>query len=319
MSAAFLNWQSLSWRGTFPNYDKRKLFMTSLLRPIYLVLLTFLPLPSLAEATAETQSAEQFEAGLHYQTGPITLPGGIAALKLTERFRYLPPEDAERLLTQGWGNPPSGNTLGMIIPAELSPLAQGGWGVVITYDKDGHVKDDDAQDINYADLLSEMQADIRQSNDERKAQGFGELNLLGWAEQPSYDKASHKLFWAKELQFDQAAEHTLNYNVRVLGREGVLVLNAVSSMGQIGQVKADMQQVIAATDFTPCHCYEDFDEKTDKIAEYGLAALVAGGVASKLGLFRKLLALAVAFKKLIILGLAAAGAFIVKLFSRRKS
>jgi uncharacterized membrane-anchored protein len=62
----------------------------------------------------------------------------------------------------------------------------------------------------------------------------------------------------------------------------------------------------------------DFNAQTDKVAEYGIAALVAGGVAAKLGFFGKLLALLVAFKKLIILGVAAAASLLWKLFRREK-
>jgi uncharacterized membrane-anchored protein len=53
------------------------------------------------------------------------------------------------------------------------------------------------------------------------------------------------------------------------------------------------------------------------VAEYGIAALVAGGVAAKLGLFGKLVALLLAFKKLIIVGVAAVGSAIWKLFKRQ--
>ncbi|MEF3084030.1 DUF2167 domain-containing protein, partial [Luteimonas sp. SMYT11W] len=95
-------------------------------------------------------------------------------------------------------------------------------------------------------------------------------------------KDTHKLYWAKDLMVD-GGEHSLNYNVRVLGREGVLNLNAIASMQQIEAIKKEMQQVTAFTEFTEGNRYTDFDSKTDKVAEYGLAALVAGGVASKLG------------------------------------
>lgn len=266
-------------------------------------------------------SAEEFLGSLKFQQGDITLPGGIATLKVPAGFRYLAPADAERLLVEGWGNPAGAGagTLGMILPVAPSPLEKAGWGVVVTYDKDGHVKDDDADSIKYDELLKDMQESIQSNNEERTKQGHEAMQLVGWAEKPSYDKASHKMFWAKELNFGKAPTNTLNYNVRVLGREGVLVLNAVGSMEQLGQLKTDMKQVIAFTDFTDGNRYSDFDSKTDKVAEYGLAALVAGGVAAKLGFFGKIFALLLAFKKLLLLGLAAAGTWVYKLFGRKKA
>lgn len=262
------------------------------------------------------RTADQFLASLAFQQGRITLPGGIATLDLPPSFRYLPTADAARLLEQGWGNPPGGSTLGMILPAAVSPLDDAGWGVVVTYEKDGHVKDDDADRIDYDALLQEIREGIAEASRERRELGYPALTLVGWAEKPHYDKARHKLYWAKELHTEGAPVNGLNYHIRVLGREGVLVLNAVASLGQLEQIRGEMRQVAAFTNFNPGHRYADFDPGTDEVAEYGIAALVAGGVAAKLGFFGKLLALLVAFKKLFILGVVALASVMWKLFRR---
>jgi uncharacterized membrane-anchored protein len=274
--------------------------------------------PLLAAAAAPKMTADELLASLHFKQGKITLQGDIATLDLPPNFRYLEPEDAEKILVDGWGNPPGAKTLGMILPADVNPLSAAGWGVIVTYDKDGHVKDDDADKINYTDLLKDMKESIADHNAARKEQGYAAMTLVGWAEQPSYDKAQHKLYWAKELHTEGGDENGLNYNIRVLGREGVLVLNAISGMTQIAQVKSEMKNVTAFTDFTPGNRYTDFDGKTDKVAEYGIAALVAGGIAAKLGFFGKIFALLLAFKKIILIGLAAGGSWLYKLFGRKK-
>jgi len=273
------------------------------------------PEPASASAPSASVSKEDFLASLSFQDGVISLPGNIATLKLPDSFRYLNPEHAARLLA-AWGNPPNAKTLGMIVPTSPNVLERGGWAVVLTYDKDGHIADGDADSIDYDKLLKEMQDSIAEDNAERKKAGYAGMTLLGWAERPSYDKASHKMVWAKQIRFDDSETNTLNYNVRVLGREGVLVLNAVADAGQLGQVKQDMQTVMAFTQFTDGNRYTDFNSKTDKVAEYGLAALVAGGVAAKLGLFGKLFALLLAFKKIIFVAVAALGATVFKRFKR---
>ncbi|HEX9174381.1 MAG TPA: DUF2167 domain-containing protein [Telluria sp.] len=267
---------------------------------------------------APQQTAEQFAASLQFKTGKIVLPGAIATLDLPPTFRYLGPQDTERLLVEGWGNPPGTTTLGMIVPAKVNPVSREGWGVIVTYDQDGHVKDDDAENIKYDELLKQMQEGTADNNAARKEQGFPAMTLVGWAEAPRYERASHKLYWAKELRTEGSEQNGLNYNIRVLGRTGVLVLNAVAGMDQLAQVKAEMPQVTAFTNFTEGNRYADFDSKTDKVAEYGIATLVAGGIAAKLGFFGKLLALLVAFKKLILLGLLAAGSMLFKFFKREK-
>lgn len=290
------------------------------------LLLSFLALFSISlaaqeapeAAVAEPQiSAEEFLQSLKPQSGNITLPNKVATIQLKEGFQYLSPESTEKLLVDAWGNPPGNETLGMIIPVSVSPLAENGWGVVITYDEDGYVSDEDADSIDYAELLGDMKAESAEVNEERKKQGYGSMLLVGWAEPPHYDKNTHKYYWAKEFSTDNAQENSLNYNIRILGRKGVLVLNAVAGMNQISTVKAQMPELLAVTDFTEGNRYQDFNAETDHVAEYGLAALVAGGVAAKMGFFAKLAALFLAFKKFIIIGAVAVVGLIGKLLGRK--
>lgn len=268
-------------------------------------------------AAEKQMTAEEFEAQLHYQQGQIKLPGGKAVLNVPENFRYLDPEDSRKILEQAWGNPPGGKTLGMLFPSDVSPLSREGWGVVISYDHDGHVSDSDAKEIDYDDLLKNMQDETSEASKERVKQGYEAIKLVGWAEPPSYNGSNHKMYWAKELKFGNMGENTLNYNIRVLGREGVLVLNAVAGMNQLGQIKHEMQDVLAFSNFTKGNRYEDFNANTDKVAEYGLAALIGGAVAAKTGLLAKLVALLIAGKKAIIIGLVAIGGLFKKLLGRK--
>jgi len=261
---------------------------------------------------------QQLEAQLHYQTGRITVRNGLATLELPPDFRYLDARQAAMVL-RAWGNPPGSRTLGMLLPAGRSVFAREAWAVVITYDEDGYVKDDDAAKIDYGDLLKKMQQGIRDENDERKRAGYPAVELVGWAEPPRYDSASHKLYWAKSLRFGDDTAHTLNYNIRVLGRRGVLVLNAVAEMDQLDQIKSAMSQVMGFVEFTDGHRYADFVPGSDKVAEYGIAALIAGGVAAKAGLFKVLLAALIGLKKLLVVALAAVAAFFRKLTGGKKT
>ncbi|WP_264312442.1 DUF2167 domain-containing protein [Pseudomonas putida] len=292
------------------------------------VLLCATTLPAIAASTPASaptaseqphQTAEQWLATLKQQHGNITLPGGIASLQLNNEFYYLSPDDTERLLTEGWGNPPGFKTLGMIIPTAVNPLAENGWGVIISYKNDGHISDDDAAKIDYAELLEQMKADDEEDNKERRKNGYAGLTLLGWAEPPSYDQATHKMYWARELKAEDADQTTLNYSIRVLGREGVLELNAVAAMADLQTIKQETPKILAFTNFTDGNRYADYDAKTDKLAPYGLAALVAGGIAAKAGLFAKIGVALLAFKKFIILGLVAIAGLFGKLFKRKQS
>ncbi|MPQ85123.1 DUF2167 domain-containing protein [Pseudomonas sp. MAFF 730085] len=277
------------------------------------------PAPAPAEASAPAETAEHFLGSLKQKTGLITLPSGIATLKLNDEFYYLDPADTERLLTDGWGNPPGFKTLGMIVPKAVSPLSERGWGVIVSYNADGHVSDEDAAKIDHAEMLKQMQEEDVEDNKQRQKQGYAGLHLLGWAEPPHYDDSTHKMYWARELKADDANQNTLNYSIRVLGREGVLELNAVAAMADLPVIKQELPKVLAFTNFTDGNLYTDFNPSTDKLATYGLAALVAGGIAAKAGLFAKIGLFLLAAKKFLVIGVVALLAMIRKLFNRNKA
>lgn len=271
---------------------------------------------------SDTLTAEEFEAQLEYQQGQIVLQDGLATLQVPAEFRYLNSEQTEQVIV-AWGNPPDNETLGMILPADRGVLSDDGWAVIITYDADGYVKDDEAEKINYAELLQQMQEDVKASNVERVQHGYKTVELIGWATPPHYEQTTHKLYWAKELKFGDSPENTLNYNIRVLGRRGVLVLNAISSMAQLPMIDEKMQEVLAFVDFNDGHRYTDFNPSVDKVAAYGLGALIAGKVAVKAGLFKMLLGFLLAAKKFVLLALIGLGVFLrkflVKIFKNRSS
>jgi uncharacterized membrane-anchored protein len=273
------------------------------------------------EPVASEEEASEAEGPalpeLTYQTGTILLPNKVATLNLNDNYRYLDPTQTETLLV-AWGNPPGSETLGSVVPAALSPFDDGGWAVIVTYLDEGHVDDADAKEIDYDDLLKDMQEDTREGSKERVEAGYGSVDLVGWAQPPHYDALARKLHWAQELKFGESETNTLNYEVRVLGREGVLSLNAVAGMPQVEMVARDMQGLLTMAAFNEGHRYEEFNKDTDKMAAYGIGALVAGGLAAKAGLFAKLGALLIAGKKFIIIGVVALGGFLVRIFRGRK-
>jgi len=276
---------------------------------------------TLASATVAAQGSatpEELDSKLAYQTGKVQLSGGMATITLPPSFRFLGQQDSRKLLV-AWGNPPEAGegVLGMLVPSDSSPLSEDGWAIVVTYDEDGYVNDEDAKTLNYDKVLSQMQEETVENNEARQKEGFEPITLVGWAEPPHYDAQSHKLYWAKELKFGSSTNHTLNYSIRILGRRGVLVLNAVSSIGQLATVKKGTPDVLAAVEFNDGHRYADYLPGTDKAAAYGIGGLILGATAAKAGFFKLIWVALLASKKLIFAGLVAAGAAIKKLLSGR--
>ena len=266
-------------------------------------------------------SLAALDSSLKWQTGTITLKDGLAKINLTDDFRFLGNEDARKVLHQMWGNPDDPDLLGMIFPKDKGPLDREGWAVTVNYEENGYVKDDDAEKINYDDLLKKMQQEAKDDSPEREKEGYPSIELVGWAAPPHYDKASHKLYWAKDLKFGGETGDTLNYDIRILGRRGVLVLGAISSMDAFPEIDQKVPQILSMVDFQPGNAYADFDPKIDKVAEYGLAALIAGGAlagAAKLGLFgllfKYIVVVVLALKKAIILVVVAVVAGAKKLW-----
>jgi len=290
-----------------------------MIRPLAAVALAL----TIASATMAAQgpaTPEELDAKLSYQTGKVQLPGGMATITLPPSFRFLGQQDSRKMLV-AWGNPPESarGVLGMLVPSAVSPLSEDGWAIVVTYDEDGYVNDEDAKTLNYDKVMSEMQEQTVASNEARQKEGFEPITLIGWAEPPHYDAAAHKLYWAKELKFGSSTEHTLNYSIRILGRRGVLVLNAVSSVDQLETVKKGTPDVLAAVEFNEGHRYADYLPGTDKAAAYGIGGLILGATAAKAGLFKLIWVALLASKKLIIAGVVAAGAAIKKVLGGRNA
>ncbi|AVA21170.1 MULTISPECIES: DUF2167 domain-containing protein [unclassified Rhizobium] len=273
---------------------------------------------------------------IDFQQGPIKLPGANATLNVSDQFYYLNPADTRKVLVQLWGNPGNAaeGTLGMIFPAKYAPTDQRTWGAVVEYDNGGHVSDDDAASTDYNALLKQIQDAIKGDNPEREKQGYPSITLVGWAEPPHYDKATHALHWARDLVFgkDPSGPHTLNYSVRVLGREGVMELDFVAGLNQLQEINNAIPNVINTVQYDSGKRYADF-VNGDKIAAYSMAGMIAAGAGVKiaaklgflavvLGFFKSFGVALLALKKgliVIIAGIAALGRKILGLFRRDKS
>ena len=232
---------------------------------------------------------------------------------MPDTFYYLNPADSEKVLVGVWGNPPGTgkNSLGMLFPSGSTPFETDSWAVTVEYEEGGYVSDENADEIDYDELLSQMKEGTRESSRQRVEQGYEAIELVGWASKPFYDKESHKLHWAKEIKFASQGNNTLNYNIRVLGRKGVLVLNFIANMDQKEVVDSNIDTVLALAEFNQGSRYEDFNPDIDEIAAYGIGALIAGKVAAKTGI---LIAALVFLKKFDVIILIAAGALLRKLF-----
>jgi uncharacterized membrane-anchored protein len=257
---------------------------------------------------------DSVKTALRYQQGTVELAGGIAKLNVPQKFKFLNPEQSKFVVEELWGNLPQEGILGTLFPSDTDPFTEGSYVFIISYDPMGYVKDDDVESIDYDEILKGMKEDQVEANKQRQAAGASAMHIVGWAAKPFYDKNNKTLHWAKNLQVDGAEENTLNYTVMLLGRNGILHMNAVSTMGELPAVKASIPEVLQIPSFTEGNAYKDFDPKADKIAAWTIGGLVAGKVLAKAGLFVFLLK----FWKLLLIGIVGIGAFVRKFVMRKK-
>ncbi|MFI5132384.1 MAG: DUF2167 domain-containing protein [Chitinophagales bacterium] len=256
--------------------------------------------------------ADSINNAMHYETGVISLPGGLVKLNIPRGFKYLGVEQSKYVIKDVWGNPERNDLLGMIFPENGGPISDSSYAFIISFEDMGYVKDHDADEIDYKEMLEEFHKEEPGMNAQRKSQGYPSIHMVDWAQPPFYDAKNKVLHWAKELKFEGEETNTLNYDVRFLGRRGILSMNAIATMEQLPKVKTDINQILTIPEFTEGNRYADFkDDNTDKIAAYTVGGLVAGKVLMKIGFLAK-------FWKLILLAVAGIGGFIIKLFKRKK-
>ncbi len=232
--------------------------------------------------------ANELQESIEFKDGIIDLSERIE-LTVPEGYRYINKKDAEKILFDFWGNPESDFVLGMLVLDSFHVANYEDWAFVLSEELDGYVEDEDAEDIDYDDMLTEMKEEEEEINAERAAAGYGPIHTIGWASKPYYDSEAKILHWAKELNFDGAEENTLNYDVRILGRHGLLSMNAVGTISALEDVKKHVPEIIHIAKFKEGSTYSDFNPDIDKVAAYTVGGLVAGKILAKAGILALIL------------------------------
>ncbi len=288
-----------------------------------------MPLPSFADTTTPSipaqpaQSSEDirraeveaaFAAAITGATkGPANVPFlAQATLKLPEGFLFVPVKESNRLM-RAYGNSAGGdNFVGMIMPDSNED-----WFITAYFNDAGYVKDEEAQKWDVDALLKGARDGVEEDNADRVSRGFAKIKVDGWIEKPAYDAKQHRLVYSmslSDLDAKESDERSINYHTYALGREGYFSLDLVTGSRSIEMFKARANTVLSGLDYKSGKRYEEFVASTDRIAEYGIAALVAGVAAKKLGLLA-LVGLALAkFGKVILVAVVAFGAVAMRLF-----
>ncbi len=245
---------------------------------------------------------------LAWQRGPGEgVIGAKAKIRIPQDYAFLDDRNTRRFL-ELMGNPPRDSHY-MIAPANLD------WFAVFSFDATGYVKDDEKIDAEA--LLDSLKKGDAPGNEERKRLGMAPIYTDGWHVPPHYDAGTRRLEWGMRLRDEKGGMH-VNYTSRLLGRSGVMSAVLVSSPQTLNEDMKAFNGALAGYEFVAGEKYAEF-KPGDKIAEYGLAALVVGGAAAaaaKGGLFKWL----GKFLWVIVGGAAMGGwALLKKLFGRKQA
>lgn len=277
--------------------------------------------PAFAQQLSEKNQAELKAAwkaaGDAATYGPAMIKlGDQATLKIKAGEVFVPAAQADRVMT-ALGNSPSPERQGLIVARDDKSQ----WIVDVGWIEDGYVRDGDAKDWQADQLLKNLKDGTESGNAERLTRGFPALEVTGWVEPPAYDAARHQLVWSLGLRNEGAPlsqPQTINYNTYALGRGGYFSLDLITGSDTIAADKYVAKDLLGSLDFASGKRYKDFNASTDKVAAYGLAALIGVVAVKKLGLLAALGVFLIKIWKLGLLALAGASAAIRKFF-RRKS
>jgi len=269
-----------------------------------------------AASSANQQAGEPRKIeipGLKLTQGPATVKlGSVAEIKLPEGFAFVGPDSLDKFFEMTH-NMRGGREVGVALSPE-------GWMLYFDYNEVGYVKDDDKANLDAEKLYQRLEEGQIAANENRKRKGWSELKLRGWETTPHYDEKTHNLKWAFKISssHDQHKTVGINESIRLLGRGGVMEVTLVGDLDQFKINEEQTDKMLTDFRYLPGSSYAEF-RSGDKVAKYGLAALVVGGagvLAAKAGLFAKLGVLLAKAGKAIVLGIVALGAGIVKFWKK---
>jgi uncharacterized membrane-anchored protein len=263
------------------------------------------------EAPASTSTRppwSMFAWTLGPETGKL---GELAEVVLPEGYMFTGADGTQRIL-QLLENPTSGNEMGLVMPDR--PENQ--WIAIFEYDESGYVSDEEKDDIDAEEILESIQEGNEYANEARRERGWSEVQVTGWAKEPFYNEKTNNLEWS--IRGASEGQEIINYDTRLLGRGGVMSVTLLSNPENLATNMPEYTEIVQAFRYADGNRYGDYREG-DKVAEYGLIALMAGGgaaIAAKTGLLAQLALLLKKGWKILIVGLAAVGAGFKKFFGR---
>lgn len=242
--------------------------------------------------------------------GPIDVPLlDQAHLRLPKGMAFVPAAEANRLL-RAMGNQTDDNLVGAILPE-----GDAAWLTTIEWTKSGYIRDNEP--LNADEILGSLREGTEAGNEDRRARGFPELEVKDWVQPPRYDQSQHQLAWAVPAVEKGGTDASVNFNTRALGRDGYFSLTLLDEPGNIDADRPAVATMLSGLEYNSGKRYTDFNDSTDHVAEFGLAALIGVVAAKKLGLIALAGMFLLKFAKIAVLAVVGLGVALRRMFRRR--
>ncbi len=275
---------------------------------LFWLFLAFLLSPLVAGAATNPDDAAQAIATLDWHVGPQTeTVASKATLKTDSTLAFLDETNSRKFLELTGNIPESGNFV--LLSTKYN------WWATFSFKPVGYVKDDEKIDPNA--LLQQLKDADAAANEQRKTLGIPPLHTEGWYVPPHYDAESHRLEWGLKLRSE--GQVVLNYTIRLLSRTGVMNATLVSSPETLDADVRTFKAALPGFEFNGGERYAEF-KQGDRVAEFGLAALIAGGaaaVATKKGFLAAIAGFLAAAWKFVAAAVLGILAWIRSLFKRK--
>jgi uncharacterized membrane-anchored protein len=220
---------------------------------------------------------DSLEKKIEYVTGNLSLAGGKVKLTVPDGFKFIDAAQSRFILEDVWGNMKDEDVLGMIVKDgfKVTRLVND-YSFVISFSNIGFVPDDKDIDLDHAELLETLKSNMQVSNKTRITHGVNTMTVKSWALVPYFDAYKKALYWANKIEVNGTDEEILNYNLRLLGKSGVIKINAVATMDQLAAIKQVLPLIITQARFDTGEKYADFVKGKDAKSEWTITELISG-------------------------------------------
>jgi uncharacterized membrane-anchored protein len=258
----------------------------------------------------EAPAQDEAEIELPWEEGRMAMPIGddLAQIDLSSEYLFLGAEGT-RLFMELTQNPVNGGEVATVMPRDTEE----GWFLVFEYEDTGYVPDDEKDSLDADEMIASIREGTEAANAERTRRGWGTMHIIGWHEEPFYDSSTNNLTWS--IIGESNGEQNVNRLIKVLGRGGVMTVVLVTSPEGLESAAASADSLLSDYRYVSGQTYAEYVPGTDKLAQYGLTALVVGGGAAALlksGLLAR-------FWKPLAVALAALGAGVKRIFFSGRS